>query len=423
VANAAERLRHSRQVLREANIAEPSPDDGPALGSSAKAAVEAVADPTSGLSSFQLKPPNLSGDALLAHMVQFRKRRTSENETAKPSDYLNLELDQHQEGLLNPTWRDEIAGTVMKLASGIGAKHKLAKRKLGMDGGITSRCIVANDPKRVKRLRACYDLAASLAEISRRNASAKKRKRAQKAEKSAEQDAKRHKRAENAAKEKTKLAALGPAALAKLISKGGTVTSTGVTRNDLRAIVARFFDQLVKQQPKADLERIVGELLTTKPDLLQGVPGASGGDGAAGGGGGAAASGGESEDSESEEEEEEEEDDDDHSDSEDEDDAEDEDDVPTDVLAKVGRTFRDTDDGDLFRCVGVSTEVLEIPGEEGVQRKLCFRFVSTEDPCFDGPLGSFVFDEDDGNHFYTPVDEIMHETSTESGRALYEWLM
>lgn len=92
------------------------------------------------------------------------------------------------------------------------------------------------------------------------------------------------------------------------------------------------------------------------------------------------------------------------------------------MTEKFGLCFRDTDDNDVFRCVGASSESIVFgDAGEGEQRKVCFRYISKDDPFFTGSLDDFVFDDDNDDHFYTPVDEIFSAKSS-SGVNLYVWL-
>ena len=75
------------------------------------------------------------------------------------------------------TQHDLTVKSIMADAGGQGAKRKLAARKLNMYGSINSHSGLGNSQEQLEKMRRHQQLAASLAEISRVGAEAKKKKK------------------------------------------------------------------------------------------------------------------------------------------------------------------------------------------------------------------------------------------------------
>ena len=84
---------------------------------------------THGLNSFLLKPEELNGEALLDHMIKFRKTHGTENSTS-PSMYLAIDVNATHASFLNPRITDLNQRSIIECAGGDGARMKLAKRRL-----------------------------------------------------------------------------------------------------------------------------------------------------------------------------------------------------------------------------------------------------------------------------------------------------
>jgi hypothetical protein len=120
---------------------------------------------TNGLNSFLLKPPELAGEELFKHMIDFRKRNVK-NEDHKISAHLNVSpKDKLQRQLLERSSHDLIFGNIMKEVGLDGGTEKMAKRKLDALGYIKAESGFANDEKRMKRLEEQLRLGQSLEEI------------------------------------------------------------------------------------------------------------------------------------------------------------------------------------------------------------------------------------------------------------------
>ena len=92
------------------------------------------------LNSFMLLPPsflkaikeaktNLQKvsvqEKLFAHTVQFQNRTNYDKAKVSVSDYLDVEVTNNQQRLLNPTVLDTVAGFILKDSQGQGAKKRL----------------------------------------------------------------------------------------------------------------------------------------------------------------------------------------------------------------------------------------------------------------------------------------------------------
>ncbi len=99
---------------------------------------------TTGLINFELNPKSIVNKfALFEHLVQFRRRTSSEGDT-RPSDYLDVPMTADQDIIIDPTLKDLTAHEIMKTAGGEGATEKLAQRKLNNSGAITSHSGIQN---------------------------------------------------------------------------------------------------------------------------------------------------------------------------------------------------------------------------------------------------------------------------------------
>lgn len=133
----------------------------------------------------------------------------------EPSAHLDLSISNSQRDIiLKPLTRDLTMRELMKDAGGQGATMKIAKRKLNSLATIQSYSCMANNETQLQVLKNKYELAASLAEIDRKD------KAGQQAKKNQEIMAKRAK---------------APDAVAKLAAKGGDVSK--LTKLEIVAIL------------------------------------------------------------------------------------------------------------------------------------------------------------------------------------------
>lgn len=211
-------------------------------------AAEAALKPaTHDLVNFELKPKGLKGQALFEHMSQFVRRQQKRGETLEPSAFLDVEITDDQRAILAPSERDLTCGALMADAGGQGAQKKLAKRKLDNLGDIKAHSGVQNDPERIRKLKATAELSASISEIVRLD----------KAEKVAKK-----------VKMSSDLLGKGPAALAKLKSKGGDVD--GLTKGEIASVALKYYGQELSLNPKKpELVASLSRLITANPGALE----------------------------------------------------------------------------------------------------------------------------------------------------------
>ena len=78
----------------------------------------------------------LTGLALFEHMCKRARRSTETGNTLLPATHLDVQFNEVQEKLLNPSQRDYAIAELMKHADGEGAKQSMAKRKLDTMGNV-----------------------------------------------------------------------------------------------------------------------------------------------------------------------------------------------------------------------------------------------------------------------------------------------
>ena len=213
------------------------------------AAAAALKSANHGLRFFNLKPPGIIGLELFEHMSGYA-RRHSKDSTFEPSAHLDLEMSKKQKEILNPSAQDLTMREIMKDAGGDGAKMKHAKRKLDVLG-ITVRAHsgIANNPERLKRLKAVHKLAESMAEISRLKNKDRDTKKTQ---------------ATNS------LHDIAPAALLKLRTKLNDATK--IHKKEICAIALRYFGStLADSQKKPKLVEALQALIEENPCTLDDV--------------------------------------------------------------------------------------------------------------------------------------------------------
>lgn len=187
---------------------------------------------------------------LFDHMVSYARRTTAETVALRPSDHLDVEMNEDQARIvLNPTQRDYELGAIMRSAGGSGGTRSLPKRKLDSMAAIRGQSGFMNDKEHIRKMRAQLDLAQSLAAV-----------------KHAEVEAKRVKK--DAAE--AELFDSAPGAVAKLRSKGGDVSK--LFKAEMCAIALRYFATALNATLKAaDLASALQALITAKPAVLPAV--------------------------------------------------------------------------------------------------------------------------------------------------------
>ena len=132
-----------------------------------EAAKEHSSKVTDGLDTFMLKPVGIKCQALLEHMTKFRKRTVKKRKNSKPSMHLDIDVNETQVSILNPTLNDTAEGSIIEGVGGKGARFKLSKRRLDNLGYINSHCGIQNGEKRMDRLKSQLELTESLAKVKR----------------------------------------------------------------------------------------------------------------------------------------------------------------------------------------------------------------------------------------------------------------
>lgn len=193
---------------------------------------------TDGLDTFMLKPEGMKGEALFHHMIQFRKR----NNGTKASMYFAIDVNETQESILNPTMTDMARGAIIACVGGVGARLKLAQRKLDNLGYINSHCGIQNDEKRMGHLKLQLELTSSIAEVKRDDIQNEE---------------------EAAKKARNDLQTKAPTAAKKYMDK------KYVTKKDLCAILFAAFGVHVKElnHKKAELNNMVKENVEKNSDM------------------------------------------------------------------------------------------------------------------------------------------------------------
>ena len=87
--------------------------------------------------------------------------------TVAPAGFLNIEISDNQQTLLNPTQKDVLFGFIAYDAKGKEAVQKIAKRRLyAIEGNVNSYSKFLNDPKILKITNNVKQLCASFTEMS-----------------------------------------------------------------------------------------------------------------------------------------------------------------------------------------------------------------------------------------------------------------
>jgi len=234
-----------------------------------------MVDVTRGLASFQLVPRGppsethpqgealLKGADLLAHMMNFSRRRAHPQEPHLPSAHLDVEVtDVQATTILNPTAEDYSAAAILRDTAVVGAKVKLARRKLDAIGEVHSSCGIANDPTRIERLKKKLKLTDTIAQISTLQAAEKQSKNSMAAatliDKAPAALTKLKTRAPRSSSEAT------PAmALAALID-----SVQHLTVDEIRALALRYFNTPLSAGLKAAQVEQLRKLITEQPRVL-----------------------------------------------------------------------------------------------------------------------------------------------------------
>ena len=188
-------------------------------------------------------------------MVRLVRRTTSDKVELRPSDGLNMEMNNSR-GIGSGSPRPEPEGQGLRHGGhrggcgggGAGGINQ-PKRKLNAMTGIRGQSCYMNDPKRLKALKAQFDLAESVAEYTRVSRAAKMSKR----------DA-----------DVSGLFGFRPSALLRLREKGDDLSE--ITKKDICAIARRYVSVTLEEKTKKELlEAALQAQVTARPGALPAV--------------------------------------------------------------------------------------------------------------------------------------------------------
>ena len=144
-------------------------------------------------------------DAYFSHITNFVARNHWEkcDQDLLPSKYLNLEITAEQKKNLNPTLKQVLVGSLTDEVMGVGAKRKLAKRRLEMiEGNVSSYSRIINDSEQLNQLKEWKKIHATVALIQEEREEKKELAREEKRKKEEEKDRKKKEAVEKLAKER-----------------------------------------------------------------------------------------------------------------------------------------------------------------------------------------------------------------------------
>ncbi|KAG7357163.1 hypothetical protein IV203_001851 [Nitzschia inconspicua] len=140
-----------------------------------------------------------------------------ETSNREASQYLNVEMSEKQQNLINPSYKHILIGFLCYDFTG-GAKQKIAHRRINMvESNVNSNAQCLNDPKRRSTVREMDQLIASVAQVT----ADQEREKIERKEVTAAKAKERKKQAEEAAAETKKRDELKPALeaiIAKIVS-------------------------------------------------------------------------------------------------------------------------------------------------------------------------------------------------------------
>ena len=104
-------------------------------------------------------------------MCAFGAQEEWRNGRRSVSSYLDVDISNYQDRLVNPTPLDCIAGYILEYAIGDGDLKRLPQRRLPqrrlnlIDGSISSYCSILNSPERLRMIKQANELASVLCDI------------------------------------------------------------------------------------------------------------------------------------------------------------------------------------------------------------------------------------------------------------------
>ena len=187
-------------------------------------------DVLDGLSLFDLKPPGMSGVDLFQHMCKTRRMSKNGHVIQTSGAVGDVDISAEQRSILSPSISELACGQILRESGGEGGKRKMAERRLNVLGEINNRCVVANSPGRVAKLKASLELAKSIDEIKRVQKDKKQR---------------------DSAARLSKLKEAAPAAISKYMAKENDASK--LTINEMKATSFECLHKELKATKKSDV--------------------------------------------------------------------------------------------------------------------------------------------------------------------------
>ena len=106
------------------------------------------------------------------HMTNFVSRQhwNKLERNLEPSAFLDISMSGDQLSLLQPTMKDVLHGSVISDAIGVGAKKKIAKRRINMlEGNVASYSRVLNSASQMERIKEMNEVMSIVGEIHGEN--------------------------------------------------------------------------------------------------------------------------------------------------------------------------------------------------------------------------------------------------------------
>lgn len=212
-----------------------------------------IVSANTGLDTYMLKPPGMTGEKLFAHMVSFRELHHNQHST--PSDYLLLEVTEGNKEVIDLTSKVIKGGSmaakrgILKDSLGCKAKMRLSRRKLDSLGRVKCHSSLLNDDKALAGLESKLQLAQSLAAITEGD----ERSDAQKV-----------------SDEQNKLREAYNAAMEKLDNRGGDLKK--LFKPELRSILFVKFDEYVKEKDTISKGNLIRRLREKQDSVENTLP-------------------------------------------------------------------------------------------------------------------------------------------------------
>ena len=129
--------------------------------------------------AFTLKPDNMEGEELLAHMCKLRNRAAGNAGVSVSAQCGDIEMTDTQRSIIQPTDTDLLLGSIVRESNLGGSNRKLPQRRINTIGEINNRCVVGNSADRNRKLEDAMMLGKSLEIVNRTQQVSKSNKEAE----------------------------------------------------------------------------------------------------------------------------------------------------------------------------------------------------------------------------------------------------